>query len=431
LDGEIRLQGRSCENKPQQHLAEFILKIAQVAPLFESVPPQSYGGTERVVSYLAEALVDLGHEVTLFASGDSTTRARLVPIVKHSLRLDPQRPDWLPWHMILVDEVFRRADEFDTIHFHVDYVQANGARLTRTPCLTTTHGRLDSPDLAAFLRHFGNQNLVSISNRQRDPLPWYRGWLGTVHHGLPRDLYRFNPEPQDYFAFVGRISPEKRVDRAIEIAIACNVRLRIAAKIDRADQAYLDQRIRRLLDHPLVEFVGEIDDAQKNVFIGNARALLFPIDWPEPFGMVMIEAFACGTPVIAYRCGSVPEVVEHGVTGFIVENQRQAIAAAHSIDRIDRQACRSAFEERFTSINMARRYVDIYHSLRPAVTVSAYGVSAQRGTMLPIAPALPAIQAPHADPEAAEDANLARMAAAASQLPVSHTITSEPTAGSK
>ena len=240
---------------------------------------------------------------------------------------------------------------------------ALGTRTSRTPCLTTAHGRLDSPDMAAFLRHFGNQNLVSISERQRDPLAWYGKWRATVHHGLPVNLYRFHPVPQDYFAFVGRISPEKRVDRAIEIAVSCGVRLRIAAKVDPADQAYFDSRIRHLLDHPLVEFVGEISDAQKDDFIGNARALLFPIDWPEPFGLAMIEAFACGTPVVAYRCGSVPELMEEGVTGFIVDDQAGAIAAAKAIDSVDRRACRAVFERRFTSLTMARRYVEVYRSL--------------------------------------------------------------------
>jgi len=362
------------------------LKIAQVAPLFESVPPRSYGGTERVVYYLTEALIDLGHEVTLFASGDSMTRARLVPIVRNSLRLDTRHPDWVPWHMVMVDQVFRQAADFDLIHFHVDYLHAIGARLCPTPCLSTLHGRLDSPDLAAFLRHFGNQNLVSISDRQRDPLPWYKGWLATVHHGIPVDRYRFHPVPQDYFAFVGRISPEKRVDRAIEIAIACGVPLRIAAKVDPFDQAYFDERIRHLLDHPLVEFVGEIGEAQKNDLIGNARALLFPIDWPEPFGLVMIEAFACGTPVVAYRCGSVPEVMDHGVTGLIVEDQESAIAAARSIDRIDRRACRRVFEERFTSIIMAKRYAEVYRSLlQPAASRAASGHAAagQRAAAMP------------------------------------------------
>ncbi len=372
------------------------MKIAQVAPLIESVPPRSYGGTERIVSYLTEALVEMGHDVTLFASGDSRTRARLVPVVQHGLRLDRRRPDWLPWHMIMVDQVFRQADDFDLIHFHVDFVQAARGPRVRTPCLTTTHGRLDSPDLAAFLHHFGNLNLVSISDRQREPLGWYGGWLGTVHHGLPLDLYRFNPSPQDYFAFVGRISPEKRVDRAIEIAISCGVRLRIAAKIDAVDQSYFDLQVRHLLHHPLVEFVGEIDDVQKNVLIGNARALLFPIDWPEPFGMVMIESLACGTPVIAYRCGSVPEVLEDGVTGFIVDNQEDAIASARAIGRLDRHACRRVFEERFTSTVMASRYVSLYQALLPAAIptnpAAAYAAAGQRAVIRP--PARPPARLP-------------------------------------
>ena len=378
------------------------MKIAQVAPLFESVPPRSYGGTERVVSYLTEALIDLGHEVTLFASGDSVTRARLFPVIRNSLRLDARRPDWVPWHMIMVDQVLRQAAEFDLIHFHIDYLHAFEARMSPTAWLGTAHGRLDSPDLAAFLRHFGNQNLVSISDRQRDPLPWYKGWLATVPHGLPVDLYRFHPVAQNYFAFVGRISPEKRVDRAIEIAIACGVPLRIAAKVDAVDQAYFDDRIKPLLDHPLVEFVGEIGDAQKNEFLGNARALLFPIDWPEPFGLVMIEAFACGTPVIAYRCGSVPEEMEHGVTGIIVDDQEGAIAAARSIDGIDRRACRRAFETRFTSIIMAKRYVEVYRSLiKPATSAAASAPAAVGGTRaLPAAVPLAGIDLALTDNEA-------------------------------
>ncbi len=391
------------------------MKIAQVAPLFESVPPRSYGGTERVVSYLTEALVDLGHEVTLFASGDSVTRARLVPMVAKSLRLDPRHPDWVPWHMIMIDQAFRQAPDFDLIHFHVDYLQGTATRLSRMPCLTTTHGRLDSPDLAAFLRHFGDLNLVSISDRQRDPLPWYEGWLATVHHGLPVDLYRFNATPQDYLAFVGRISPEKRVDRAIEIAVACGLPLRIAAKVDPFDQAYFDQHIRHLLDHPLVDYVGEIGEAQKNEFIGNARALLFPIDWPEPFGIVMIEAFACGTPVVAYRCGSVPEVMEHGVTGFIVDDQESAIAGVQSICGIDRKACRRVFEERFTSAIMARKYVDAYRNLlRRQAPAHAFAqtASGQRSVVLPSSAPPAGIRA-----EATDAAVLAGMAAASRRLP--------------
>lgn len=339
------------------------MRIAQVAPLFESVPPKAYGGTERVVSYLTEALVAMGHDVTLFASGDSITSAELVPIVERSLRLDPRHPDWLPWHTVMLDEVFRRAAQFDVIHFHVDVLHYPMARRCPTPRLTTFHGRLDLPDLAPLHRHFADVPVVSISDHRRQPLPHAR-WMGTVYHGLPGGLYRFQPRSHDYFAFVGRISPEKRVDRAIEIAKACGTRLRIAAKVDEADRRYFEQQIRPRLDDPLVEFVGEIDERQKNEFIGRARALLFPIDWPEPFGLVMIEAFACGTPVIAFRCGSVPEVMVDGVTGFVVDTMEEAIAAARRVGQLDRRRCREVFDTRFTAPVMAERYLDIYRQLR-------------------------------------------------------------------
>ena len=339
------------------------MRIAQVAPLFESVPPQAYGGTERVVSYLTEALVDLGHEVTLYASGDSATAARLVPVVPHSLRTDRRRPDWLVWHTLMLDRVLADADRYDVIHFHVDVLQYPLARRCACPSVTTLHGRLDLPDLVPLYRHFADAPLVSISNSQRKPLA-FANWRATVHHGLPPDLYTFHPGPGDYFAFVGRISPEKRVDRAIEIATACGVPLRIAAKVDAADRDYFALHIKPLLDHPLVEFVGEIDEQRKNDFIGNARALLFPIDWPEPFGLVMIEAFACGTPVISYPGGSVAEVMQHGVTGFVVSDQQEAIEAASQVQLIDRRRCRAVFEERFTAPTMARRYLEVYRGLR-------------------------------------------------------------------
>jgi glycosyltransferase involved in cell wall biosynthesis len=341
------------------------MRIALIAPLMESVPPHAYGGTERVVSYLTEALVALGHDVTLFASGDSKTRARLVPMVERSLRLDPSHPDWLAHTTMMLDQVFASADEFDVMHFHVDFLHYPLVRRCATPCLTTLHGRLDLPDLAPLHRHFREQPLVSISTAQRKPLPRSR-WIATVHNGLPEDLYRFQARPGDHFAFLGRISPEKRVDRAIEIARATGTRLRIAAKVDRVDRKYFERDIEPLLNHPLIEFIGEVDESQKNEFIGGARAILFPIDWPEPFGMVMIEALACGTPVVAYRCGSVPEVLEHGVTGYIVEDQPQAIEAARQIDRIDRGACRRAFERRFTAQRMAQQYVEVYQALSAA-----------------------------------------------------------------
>jgi glycosyltransferase involved in cell wall biosynthesis len=341
------------------------VRIAQVAPLFESVPPKAYGGTERVVSYLTEALVALGHDVTLFASGDSVTTAQLVPAIDRAVRLHPRRPDWLVWHTIMLDRVMQQAPAFDVIHFHVDFMQYPLARRCATPSLTTLHGRLDLPDLQPLHQHFREHPLVSISDAQRLALP-DANFVATVHHGVPAQLYAFHPQPQDYFAFVGRISPEKRVDRAIEIALATGTRLRIGAKVDTADQVYFEQRVRPLLGHPLIEYVGEVDEARKHELIGNARALLFPIDWPEPFGLVMIEAFACGTPVIAYRSGSVPEIMQHGVTGYIVSNQMQAIEAARRIDRIDRRRCRKAFEKRYTSEAMANRYLDVYSTVTSA-----------------------------------------------------------------
>ncbi|MES2940742.1 MAG: glycosyltransferase family 4 protein [Pseudomonadota bacterium] len=338
------------------------MKIAQVAPLIESVPPKAYGGTERVVSYLTEALVEMGHEVTLFASGDSRTGARLVPVVDRALRLHPAKPDPVIWHTLMVDRVRELRAEFDVIHFHIDTVHLPVAVTCGTPSLSTLHGRLDLPDLKPLFKRFSRHPLVSISDHQRKPLAG-ANWLATIQHGLPPDLYSFHPEPQDYFAFVGRISPEKRCDRAIEIALACDTPLRIAAKVDKADQEYFEQVIEPLLDHPLVTFVGEIGDADKNDFIGNAKAFLMPIDWPEPFGLVSIEAMACGTPVVAYGHGAVPEIVEDGVTGFIVHDQQQAIAAARDIGRIDRRACRDAFERRFTTRVMAQNYLQAYREL--------------------------------------------------------------------
>jgi glycosyltransferase involved in cell wall biosynthesis len=343
------------------------MKVAQVAPLMESVPPESYGGTERVVSYLTEELVAMGHDVTLFASGDSQTRARLVPVVPHSLRPDPQHPDWLMWHTVLLDRVFEQAPEFDVVHFHVDFLHYPLVRRCPTPCLTTLHGRLDKPaDMAPLHRHFREQALVSISHDQRKPLGRECRWLATVHHGLPDNLYSFHPEPGDYLAFIGRVAPEKRVDRAIEVARASGIKLVIAAKVDRVDEPYFKREIEPLLNDPLVEFIGEIDQSRKNDFIGNARALVFPIDWPEPFGLVMIEALATGTPVIAWRRGSVPEVIEHGRTGFIVQDMPQAVEAARGIGEIDRAVCRREFERRFTVRRMAEQYVELYGALDAA-----------------------------------------------------------------
>jgi glycosyltransferase involved in cell wall biosynthesis len=338
------------------------MKIAQVAPLIESVPPKAYGGTERVVHYLTEALVQMGHEVTLFASGDSRTAGRLIPVVDRALRLHPARPDPVIWHTLMVDRVRELSDSFDVVHFHIETLQLPLMSRCRTPSLTTLHGRLDVPDLKPLHQRFRNHPLVSISDSQRTPLAW-ASWLGTVYHGLPPDLYTFHPRPQDYFAFVGRVSPEKRLDRAIEIAVACDTPIRIAAKVDALDREYFERVIEPMLDHPLVTFVGEIGENAKDAFIGNARALLMPVDWPEPFGLVVIEAFACGTPVVAYGLGSLPELVDDGITGFIVHDQQGAIRAARRIGEIDRRRCREVFERRFASPVMARNYLALYRQL--------------------------------------------------------------------
>jgi glycosyltransferase involved in cell wall biosynthesis len=335
------------------------MKIAQVSPIFERVPPAAYGGTERVVSYLTEELVKQGHDVTLFASGDSTTRAQLVSVTDKSIRLDPQRQDWLIYLMMMLDQVSELAAAFDVVHFHTDFVHFPIAKLLNTAHITTLHGRLDFPELVPFYKHFSKMPLVSISNSQRAPLPDVL-WTGTVYHGLPSEMYTFQPEAGDYFAFIGRISPEKGVDRAIDIALQCGVPLYIAAKVDHLDQAYFNQQIKPLLEHSLIEYVGEIADREKHELLGHARALLFPIDWPEPFGLVLIEAFSCGTPVIAYRHGAVPEIMEDGVTGFIVTNQEQAVQAAQRIDIIDRKRCREVFDRRFSVERMAENYLALY-----------------------------------------------------------------------
>src|SRR6202011_5919708 len=310
------------------------MRIAQVAPLYESVPPTLYGGTERVVSWLTEELVRLGHDVTLFASGDSLTTARLVPGCKKALRLDSNCVDQLAHHVVMLDQVFNEKENFDLIHFHVDYLHFPLSGQEQVPHVTTLHGRLDLPDLVRLYRHFRNMPVISISDAQREPLPW-ANWQGTIHHGLPPKALAFCEPPGKYLAFLGRISPEKGVDQAIEIAVRSGIPLKIAAKIDRNDREYFENRIRPLLDHSLIEFVGEIGYAEKNDFLGNAAALLFPITWPEPFGLVMIEAMACGTPVIAYPFGSVPEIVEDAVTGFLVPDTDGAVNAVNRISEID------------------------------------------------------------------------------------------------
>lgn len=337
------------------------MRIAQVAPLYERVPPALYGGTERVVSYLTDELVRRGHDVTLFASGDSRTRARLAPAAARALRLDPDAGDTLSPHVIELAQVFGRADEFDLIHCHVDYLAFPFGRLVRTPTIHTMHGRLDLPHLAPVFRHFHDVPLVSISGAQRMPLRDLRlAWAGTVHHGLPLHGFPFSPQGGSYLAFLGRISPEKRPDLAIEIAKRAGLPLRIAAKVDAVDLAYFEREIVPLFDHRLVEFVGEIGDAEKAAFLGGAMALLFPIDWPEPFGLVMIEAMACGTPVIARGCGSVPEVLDPGQTGFIADTLDELVDAVKRVDTIDRAACRRHVERRFTVERMADDYEAIY-----------------------------------------------------------------------
>lgn len=335
------------------------MRIAQVSPLDESVPPKTYGGTERVVSYLTEELVRLGHDVTLFASGDSITSAKLVPGAPVSLRLSNSFPERNPYLITMFENVMRRARDFDIIHFHVDTLHLPLARRCSTPAVTTLHGRLDFSALNGLCREFSDAAFVAISNAQRQTIP-HANWYPTVHHGLPRDLLGFHEKPQDYLAFLGRISPEKGVEEAIAIAVQAGMNLRIAAKIGDDDHVYFRNRVAPLLEHPLVEFIGEIGEHQKEEFLGNARALLFPINWPEPFGLVMIESLACGTPVIAYPGGSVREVLEDGTTGFIVENSAEACAALGRLDRISRRGCRRYFERRFSARRMADDYLDIY-----------------------------------------------------------------------
>ncbi|HSN87290.1 MAG TPA: glycosyltransferase family 4 protein [Thermoanaerobaculia bacterium] len=338
------------------------MKVAQVAPLYESVPPELYGGTERVVSYLTEELVRQGHDVTLFASGDSVTSARLISTCRRALRLDPDCVDQIAHHLVMLEEVYRRADDFDVIHFHVDYFHFPWSRRHTVRHLTTLHGRLDIPDLVPLYREYPEMPVVSISDSQREPLPWLN-WLATVHHGLPPDLHSCGEEPGDYLVFLGRISPEKRPDLAIEIAGRAGLPLKIAAKVDKADREYFEQAIRPLLSQPHVELLGEVDERDKGELLGGARALLFPIDWPEPFGMVMIEAMACGTPVIAFRRGSVPEVMVDGRSGFVCGNVNEAVAAVGRLSEVSRQEVRRVFEERFTAERMARDYVAIYQRL--------------------------------------------------------------------
>ena len=344
------------------------MRIAQIAPLYESVPPRYYGGTERVVAYLTEELVRRGHDVTLFASADSRTSARLVPVCRQSLRLSPGAIDSLAHHLLMLEQVGKVADAFDILHFHVDYLHFPVSRRMGWPNVTTLHGRLDIPDLQPVYDEFDEMPVVSISDAQRRPLP-QANWQATVHHGLPADLFTFHEEPGTYLAFLGRISPEKRVDRAVEIARRVGLPLRVAAKIDRADRAYFEARIAPLFDLPFVEYLGEIGESEKDEFLGHARALLFPIDWAEPFGLVMIEAMACGTPVVAWRGGSVDEVMAEGVTGFVVENMDDAVEATHRAGALDRRRCRRHFETAFTAAHMAGGYLSVYEAIAGAAEV--------------------------------------------------------------
>jgi glycosyltransferase involved in cell wall biosynthesis len=341
------------------------MRIAQVAPLFESVPPRLYGGTERIVAYITDELARRGHDVTLFASGDSQTRARLVPVVERATRLDAATHDVLGAEFIReLGLVFARASDFDVIHCHVDYLAFPFEGLTATPTVHTIHGRLDLPRLVPVYRQFRTVPLVSISEAQRGPLePLGVRWAGTVYHGLPVERYAFAPADRGYLAFLGRLAPEKQPEWAIEIARRVGLPLKIAAKVDAADQEYFDRVVAPLLDDPLIEFLGEIDDDAKSAFLGGARALLFPIDWPEPFGLVMIEAMACGTPVVARPCGSVPEVVVHGRTGFLGSSLVELIDAVKRLDEIDRAECRRHVETRFSVGRMAEGYEGIYRRL--------------------------------------------------------------------
>ncbi len=339
------------------------MRIAQIAPLFEAVPPKLYGGTERVVSWLTEELVEMGHEVTLFASGDSLTSAKLDAPWPRALRLDPDVRDWVATYTLMVEYVRRRAHLFDVLHFHIDYWPNSLFSRQDVPFVTTLHGRLDLPEFAAAYRLFPEVPVVSISDNQRRPLPDI-GWARTVYHGLPANLLTPQPvEKHDYLAFLGRICPEKGIERAIQIASRVGMKLKVAAKVDKADAEYFKAEVEPLLADSNVEFIGEINDAQKPAFLSGAKAVLFPIDWPEPFGLVMIESMACGCPVIAMRRGSVPEVMDDGISGFVVENVDEAVAAFARIDQLDRGRVRAQFEKRFTSRRMAEDYVSLYQRL--------------------------------------------------------------------
>lgn len=343
-------------------LARRRLRIAQVAPLYESVPPKLYGGTERVVAYLTEEMTRRGHEVTLFASGDSTVSARLEATHPAALRASGLAVWGNCLHLPMLSEVFDSAARFDIIHCHLDFWSFPFARFVSAPTVTTLHGRLDIKELLSVYRYYSEASVVSISDAQRAPLPQLN-WVATVHHGLAKNQLKFSPGPGKYLAFLGRIAPEKRPDLAIEIARRCALPLKIAAKVDAADRDYFETVIRPLLNSRDVEFIGEIGEQQKSEFLGNAIALLFPIDWAEPFGLVMIEALACGTPVIARPCGSVPEILRDGVTGFVSSSIEGLVQGVHRISTISRERCRAEFEARFTADVMAAKYEQLYYRL--------------------------------------------------------------------
>lgn len=362
------------------------MRIAQIAPLMESVPPRYYGGTERVVHFLTEALLELGHDVTVFASGDSLTRAELVPIVRNALWLEPGVADPIPYYMLMLDKVRTRAHEFDILHFHIDALHFPLFRGSAHRTVTTLHGRQDLPDVPALYRGFPDMPLVSISDAQREPIA-DANFVATIHHGLPKDLLQPTFEPRGgYLAFLGRLTPDKGPLEAIRLARALGLKLRIAAKVDKVDERYF----REVLQPEIacgggIEFIGEINDREKSAFLGEAQALLFPIDWPEPFGLVMIEAFACGTPVLAFRAGSVPEVIEDGVTGRIVADLDEALLALPEVLSLNRRRIRAAFEARFTAERMARDYLDVYRGLMRPLRVPA---ARHRAMPRPAAPLL-------------------------------------------
>jgi glycosyltransferase involved in cell wall biosynthesis len=342
------------------------MHIAQVAPLTEAIPPKLYGGTERVVSWLTEELIALGHEVTLYASGDSVTSAQLEAVWPRALRLDGAVRDPNALHMMMLERVYQRAADFDFLHFHLDYYPFSLFSRQSTPFVTTLHGRLDLPEHQPLFDTFSSVPVVSISDAQRRPLP-QAGWVRTVHHGLPERLLMPKPIKPSYFAFLGRIAPEKGIDRAISIARHCGVPLKIAAKVDNVDRKYFDEQIQPMIKPGNVEYIGEINDKEKSEFLSGAIVLLVPIDWPEPFGLVMIEAMACGTPVIAFNRGSVPEVIDDGLTGFIAEDINGAIGAVDRLGQLSREKIRKRFEERFTARRMAQDYLSVYRSLMDSV----------------------------------------------------------------